>query len=111
MVPPRLTVPLILETRERQPDGMGGHSVQWVALGQVFAAMKAGRGAMRGAEAGPESVAGWTITLRGFAAGDPRRPRPGQRLRMGARLFRIESVAEADAAGCYVQVIAEEELA
>ncbi len=111
MAVPKLTVPLVLETRERQPDGMGGHRSAWRALGVVHAQMDSGGGRQRGAETGPESVVGWTITLRGFPAGDPRRPVAGQRLRMGARIFRIDAVAEADPLGRHLRIFAQEESA
>ena len=49
------------------------------------------------------------ITLRAAREGDPRRPRPGQRFRMGARVFPIEAVAEADGAGLWLDCVAREE--
>ncbi|MFD1795817.1 head-tail adaptor protein [Paracoccus aurantiacus] len=109
MSAPKLTVPLRLETKERQADGLGGHRAVWRTIGLVYAEMRSGIGRLRGAEAGPESVVGWTITLRAFPQGDPRRPIAGQRLRMGSRSFRIDAVAEADPAGRHLRVIAEEE--
>lgn len=109
MAVPRLTVALVLETRERQADGMGGHRTAWRALGVLHGQMDSGSGRLRGAETGPESVTGWTITLRGFPPGDPRRPAPGQRLRMGARIFRIDAVAEADPLGRHLRIFAQEE--
>ncbi|WBU57535.1 head-tail adaptor protein [Paracoccus sediminicola] len=105
----RLNVPLVLEEKQRQPDGMGGYRVAWRALGVVHAAMKSGAGRLRAAEAGAESVLRWAITLRAHPAGDPRRPLPGQRLRMGRRLFHIEAVAEADEAGRHLRITAQEE--
>ncbi|MDO5641889.1 MAG: head-tail adaptor protein [Paracoccus sp. (in: a-proteobacteria)] len=105
----RLNVPLILEADERAADGMGGHRVTWRALGILHAALDAGAGRMLGGEAGRQGVAPWRITLRAFAPGDPRRPAPGQRLRMGARIFRIHAVAEADPAGRYLSVTAMED--
>lgn len=47
--------------------------------------------------------------MRGARDADPRRPRPEQRFRMGARVFRIEAVAEADPAGLWLDCIAKEE--
>lgn len=104
-----MSVPLILETAGRAGDGLGGYVVRWAALGRVFATMKAGSGRTGLAEVGPESVVGWKITVRAAPEGDPRRPAPGQRFRMGARLFPIDAVAEADAAGRWLVCTAREE--
>ena len=65
--------------------------------------------AERQGEVGAESVVPWRITVRGARDADPRRPRPEQRFRMGARVFRIEAVAEADPAGLWLDCIAKEE--
>lgn len=109
MAVPRLNIPLTLEEKDRLPDGMGGFRIAWRPLGIVYALMRSGAGRLRGAEAGAESVSQWTITLRAFPAGDPRRPEPGQRLRLGARLFRIDAVAEAGAMGRHLTISAMEE--
>lgn len=109
MAVPQLNIPLVLEQPDRQPDGMGGHRVVWRRLGVVHARLQSGAGRLRGAEAGPERVSPWKITLRAFPPGDPRRPAPGQRLRLGARLFRIDAVAETGAAGRHLTISALEE--
>lgn len=109
MAVPKLTVPLVLEARERRPDGMGGHRVAWRPLGVVHAAMNRGAGGLRAAEAGAESVISWKITLRAFPAGDPRRPVAGQRLRMGERVFGIDAVAEEGPMGRHLTIVAREE--
>lgn len=106
---PRPNLRLILEDPERQGDGMGGHRIVWRQLGWLWAALEAGSGRERSAGIGPESVVPWRITLRAAAAGDPRRPRPGQRLRMGQRLFRITAVAERDPDGRWLTCFAQEE--
>lgn len=106
---PRLTVPLTLEAQDRRPDGMGGFMLEWRALGQVWAEMKSGAGAAQRGEIGPVASVGWQITVRAARAGDPRRPKPGQRLRMGQRLFGIQAVAERDAAGRWLTCFAKEE--
>ncbi len=106
---PRLNVRLTLERSEREVDGMGGYRLVWRQLGVLWAEMKPGSGRERFAEVGPESVVGWRITVRGAAAGDPRRPAAGQRLKLGARTFHIEAVAESDAAGLWLVCFAREE--
>jgi hypothetical protein len=40
----------------------------------------------------------------------PQRPRAGQRLREGGRLFTIQAVAEADAAGAFLVCLLSEEV-
>lgn len=109
MAAPMLNVPLVLEEKDRQPDGMGGYRVIWRPLGVLHGALRAGPGRLRGGEAGPQSVSLWRITLRAFPVGDPRRPVPGQRLRMGARLFRIDAVTETGTAGRHLIISAQEE--
>ena len=110
---PRLTVPLIIESPVREPDGMGGFRLAWQDIGQIWAEMRSGAGGERLAEVGAQSVVNWRITVRASLAGDPRRPRPEQRLRMGegpaARRFRIEAVSEVDRQGRWLTCIAKEE--
>ena len=110
---PRLTVPLVIESPVRVPDGMGGFALSWQPVGQVWAEMRSGAGGEQLAEVGARSVVTWRITVRAALPGDPRRPRPEQRLRMGedpdARRFRIEAVAESDPQGCWLVCIAKEE--
>ena len=106
---PRLNTPLVLEAPLRVDDGIGGHSVVWTALGQVWGEMKASAGRESRGEVGALSVVTWAVTLRAAPAGDPRRPAAGQRLRHGPRLFRIEAVAERDFAGHFLTCFAKEE--
>lgn len=110
---PRLTVPLVIESPVRVPDGMGGFALSWQPVGQVWAEMRSGAGGERFAEVGAQSVVAWRITVRAAPAGDARRPRPEQRLRLGdgaeARRFRIEAVAESDPGGRWLVCIAKEE--
>lgn len=105
----RLNTPLVLEAPRRVEDGIGGHSVVWTPLGQVWAEMRAAAGRESRGEVGAVSVVTWAVTLRAAPAGDPRRPAAGQRLRHGPRLFRIEAVAEADPAGRFLTCFAKEE--
>ncbi|SMO96958.1 hypothetical protein SAMN06265221_1262 [Paracoccus laeviglucosivorans] len=37
MSAPRLSVPLMLESPVRQPDGMGGFALDWQLVGQLWA--------------------------------------------------------------------------
>lgn len=101
--------PLILETPERLPDGMGGHRTQWRVLGTLWAHMQAASAREARGEVGASALARWRLVVPGARAGDPRRPRPGQRLRMGSRLFTVEAVVEADGAGRRLTVWTREE--
>lgn len=109
MSAPRCPVPLVLEEARRVPDGMGGHVRHWHALGTVHAGMTAGAARAAPAGIGPQSRVVWRIRLRAARPGDPRRPVPGQRFRMETRSFAIDAVAEADAAGLWLDCHAREE--
>jgi len=52
----------------------------------------------------------YRITVRAAPLNSPRRPRPEQRFRDGARLFRILAVGELDARGQYLVCFAQEEV-
>lgn len=110
MKPVRLNHPLVLEEAQIQSDGAGGLVAQWAALGTLWAELRAGSGRERLAEMGPQGRAGFRIIVRAAAQGSPARPRPDQRFRSGARLFRILAVAELDPRGAYLTCFAEEEL-
>jgi head-tail adaptor len=102
---------LVLEERESQPDGAGGHVVAWQPLGVLWADVKArsGREDFVGAVARPRVR--YRILVRGAPHGAASRPRPEQRLREGARVFDILTVAEFDPAGRYLEIQAEEGVA
>ena len=111
MIPQRLSRSLVLEKREIVPDGAGGFSETWVAVGTLWASVAArtSREDFLGAAARP-SVR-YRIVVRGAPVGAPRRPLPQQRFRDGGRVFDILTVTEADAAGRYLEILAEEGLA
>lgn len=109
MSAPRLNVPLVLEQPVRIADGMGGFTTEWQALGILHAQMAAGSGGENRAEAGASSRTSWDITIRAAPEGDPRRPLPGQRFRMGARLFAIAALAETGPGGRWLRCFATEE--
>lgn len=107
---PSLTRPMVLEEVVPAPDGMGGFTATWQALGTLWAELRPGAGReLRGAIA-PEGRMLVRILLRAAPQGSPQRPRPDQRLREGARVFRILAVGEADAAGAYLLCHAVEEV-
>ena len=110
MSTPRLNRKLLLEEAQRVPDGAGGHALSWVAMGTLWAAVDAGSGRERAGESVTVSTVGYKITVRASPPGAASRPKPDQRLRDGARLFRITAVAEADGAGQYLTCFAQEEV-
>ncbi len=110
MSTPRLNRKLLLEEAQRVPDGAGGYALSWVAKGTLWAAVDAGSGRERAGESVTVSTVGYKITVRAAPQGAASRPKPEQRLRDGARLFRITAVTEADGAGQYLTCFAQEEV-
>lgn len=102
---------LVLEAPVPVADGAGGWLPGWQPRAVVWAALRPGTGRGRaGAEAVALGVVPWRIVLRAMPAGHPARPRPGQRLRAGARVWLIRAVAEADGRGAWLVCHAEEEV-
>lgn len=101
--------PFDLENPDRAADGMGGHIVNWRRLGTLWAELSAQPARAERGEIGAKARVRWRMTVPGVRVGDPRRPHPGQRLRMGSRVFAIEAVAEADPAGRDLTVWASEQ--
>lgn len=110
MKAPFLNRPLVLEAPERVPDGAGGFIEVWSELGIVWAQMKPGTGVERAGEFVTLASVPWKITVRAAPEGSPRRPKPEQRFREGARVFQILAVAEADAGAHYLTCFAREEV-
>ena len=103
-----LTRALVLEERVRTPDGAGGFTLAWTALGTLWAEVAAGSGREAFVAGRPEGRVTYRILVRGAPVGARSRPRADQRFREGARVFDILSVAEADPRGRYLEVTAEE---
>jgi head-tail adaptor len=101
---------LVLETRARTPDGLGGFAEAWVARGTLWAEVVpgAGRDLIREEVAG--SAVPLRITVRGAPTGAPSRPAAGDRFREGDRSYRIVAVTERDAVGRYLMCFAIEEI-
>ena len=108
---PQMTRALVLEHRVQTPDGAGGFPSDWQSLGRVWAAIKPGTGREAAALSASLSRVPYQIILRAAPHGAPSRPQPGQRFRLGARLFAIAAVTEADDKGLYLTCTATEEVA
>jgi len=106
----RLNRRLVLEEATRTSDGAGGFTTVWTELGVLWAAIAAGTGRERSGESVTVSQVGYRITVRAAPTLSVRRPRPDQRLREGARVFRIVAVADDGADGRYLTCFAQEEV-
>lgn len=107
MKAPHLNRALILQKPEQVSDGMGGFSTSWLALGQIWAEVKASSGREVAGEERALGAVSYRITTRAL----PARPQPGQRLVEGGRVFAIRAVAERDQAGLYLVLWCQEEVA
>ena len=92
-------------------DGAGGFTETWVEKGTLWVELRSlsGRETTQGGV--PLSVQRYRITLRAAPVGSQERPRADQRLRDGARIFRITAVSEADPEGRFLTLQATEETA
>ncbi|MEM8979398.1 MAG: head-tail adaptor protein [Pseudomonadota bacterium] len=106
----RLNTPLTLEVASKMPDGAGGLSVQWTALGTLWAQIEAAKGTLAASEGHAVARRSLTITVRGAPIGAEDRPQVGQRFRRGAACYSILSVSEQDPMGQYLSCACREEL-
>ncbi len=105
-----LNRPMVLEQSAITPDGAGGHTTVWTALGTLWAEVRSGTGSERRGPIAPEGRMLFRVFVRATQQGSPQRPRPDQRLREGGRIFTILAVSEADPAGAYLVCHAREEV-
>ncbi|WP_316014562.1 head-tail adaptor protein [Roseobacter sp. HKCCA0434] len=105
---PVLDREMVLETRAMTPDGGGGLMEGWQALGTLWAAVE--RPSVRLVREGALEITAVKVRIlvRAAPVGRPRRPKVGQRLREGDRVYRILGVEEYDRAAHYLQLWAEE---
>jgi head-tail adaptor len=107
---PHLNRALALEAVVRTPDGAGGFTETWTALGTLWAEVLPGSGNDTLGEERMLSAVPYRITVRGTPTGSPSRPKAGQRFREGTRLFWIQAVTERDQFGRYLTCFAREEI-
>lgn len=111
MTVPRLNRKLVLEYAVRSQDGAGGYVETWEELGVLWGQITPRKGRLTTGLGGAVSVGGFKIIVRGAPEGQSNRPDPGQRMRMGTRIFRIDAVTESEPDGMYLICETEEELA
>ncbi|MBL4541850.1 MAG: head-tail adaptor protein [Rhodobacteraceae bacterium] len=109
MAAPRLNRKMTLEEARRTPDGAGGFTRDWVALGTLWAELRAGSG--RAGDAGLFAApdVGHRVIVRAAPPGAASRPQPGHRLRAGNRRFAVEAVSDLGTDGRYLVCYAREE--
>jgi head-tail adaptor len=110
MKAPHLNRALVLEGAVRSPDGAGGFTEAWTVLGTLWAEVVPGSGSDVLGEERMLSAVPYRVTVRGAPVGSPSRPKAGQRLREGTRLFLIQAVTERDPQGRYLTCFAREEV-
>lgn len=102
---------LVLEAVSRLPDGAGGYVETWQELGRLWADVRPGTGSATAADLVALSNVPLKITVRAAPDGSAARPKPDQRFREGARLYRILAVTEGDPEAHYLTCFAREETA
>ena len=108
---PGLNRQLVLEAPARVEDGAGGYEEIWTELGMLWAEIDGPTGRLAMRQTVELSSTSHAITVRAAPVGQSSRPLPGQRFRMGTRLFRIDAVRVADRAGLYLTCQCQEEVA
>lgn len=111
MTSPDLNRKLVLEAKTRIADGAGGFQETWQDLGGLWGAISPGAGRMSSGFGGAMSQGKFDILVRGAPHGHSNRPEPGQRLRMGNRVFFIHAVTEREPRGMYLICETREEVA
>ena len=107
---PRLTRPMVLETPVRAEDGAGGYVTSWTALGTLHTDVKTGTGRQTSGVVATLSKLTCRIVVRAARDGAPSRPKAGQRLREGNRVFRVDAVTAFDRGAHYLTCFAVEEV-
>ncbi|MCC6007592.1 MAG: head-tail adaptor protein [Rhodobacteraceae bacterium] len=100
-----------LERSVRSPDGAGGHVESWQEVALVWVDLRPASGGAGTEDLRPLSRLAFRGLVRGVPPAHPARPRPGDRLREGARLFAVEAASEADPAGRFLRLWLAEEVA
>lgn len=106
----RFTRLMAIEEGMASDDGYGGQIYQWMELGKHWVSLRPFSGSERPFAGADISLARYKITLRAAPEGSQMRPKPNQRFREGERLFLIETVADLDADGRFIECRVREEV-
>ena len=106
---PALNRKMRLDAPYRIRDDAGGYTTTWTHLGMLWASVKAGTGRETAVAGLSLSTVPYKITVRAAPVGSPQRPKPGQRMQDGERIFQILAVTEADEAARDLTCFAREE--
>lgn len=101
-----LRTQMILEEQVETPDGQGGFTVVWTEIATLWAAIDAAGGRAESFAGRSAIVSTHTIWLRHRDD-----VCPGQRLRRGAHIYRVDQAEDADGSRRYLFVRATEEFA
>nr|WP_245216204.1 head-tail adaptor protein [Sagittula salina] len=101
---------LVLEAPQDVPDGAGGHTRTWAALGTLWGRVDPRSGRLGPGDVGAISVSGFTVWVRGAPVGHSNRPSAGQRFVMQGRVLSIEAVTEEEPSALYLRCICTEEV-
>ena len=93
---PILNRKLTLEGRDETPDGCGGFTGTWTALGTIWGQIDTRTGNIRAGELSTLSRLPLRIVVRAYPVGSPARPEAGQRFVEGTRSYDILAVGEHD---------------
>ena len=102
--PGRLRLRLVLEKATRNPDGAGGATLAWSAAATIAADVMPGGAEERAAGESLSGVRRQRIVIRHRSD-----VAPGDRFRLGARLFSINSITDPREDRRYLVIAAEEE--
>lgn len=101
---------LVLEAPQEVPDGAGGCTRTWGALGTLWGKVEPRGGRATVGAAGMASESAFTVWVRGASVGQSNRPLAGQRFAMAGRVLRIEAVTEEEPRGLYLRCTCTEEV-
>ena len=105
---PRMTRHLRRLVPVHEGDGAGGVRRSWVQRGAFWAEVRARAGGVAVTEIGTDSKLRVRITVHAVPADHPNRPAQGDRFHETGRVYEVEAVHEADAAGRYLTCYAAE---
>lgn len=105
-----LTRKLVLEEWIGSPDGAGGLTGDWQALGTHWGEVRLRSGRLERGEASARSRTTYMVWIRAVGPDQASRPRAGQRFRDGDRVLLIRSVADARSGAPLLEILTDEEM-